>query len=225
MNSMHAKGRELRNKNPNIPPEDAFDASQPFEVDEFGPPPRRIWPVAMLALLAGFVFMSAVILTLLPMLRPEKQAERIEPAPANPALSQDTGAPVSILPPQPEGVTVLVKQPEETPAGEDAPLLQAPVAGGSQTAKGFAIDLGAADSFSDLSQRFGEIALSNQEVPFDVLEPRATLRETAAGLEARLLVGPFQSLEEAQAACASIALPAGIECRAEPFEGELIARQ
>ncbi len=221
----------MRNNIPAMPPEDPFDAATPFEIEDFGPPPRRIWPIALAALVAGFVFTLAIILTILPLLQPQKQAERIEPEPleasqtsGNPNLT-DLDAPISILPPQPEGVTVLVKQPE--PQSTEGPLQSnsAPVAGGSQLAIGFAMDLGAADSFSDLSGRFATIAEGNQEIPFDRLEPRATLRDTASGLEARLLVGPFGKLEEAEAACASIALPAGVDCQAQPFEGELIARQ
>ena len=86
--------------------------------------------------------------------------------------------------------------------------------------------LGSAQSFTELSRRFGEIARANQEIPFDTLEPRATLKDTAQGLEARLVVGPFASEAEARKRiCDQIALPAGVECRPAPFEGELIARQ
>ena len=99
------------------------------------------------------------------------------------------------------------------------------MAAGSQVANGYSIDLGAAQSFTELSRRFGEIARANQEIPFDKLEPRATLKDTAQGLEARLVVGPFASEADAKSACDQIALPAGIECRPTPFEGELIARQ
>lgn len=131
-------------------------------------------------------------------------------------------APISILPVQPAGVTILAKQPE--PGGRN-PSPAAPTAGGAATPSGFAMELGAALSFAELSARFALVSRQNAEVEFDRLEPRATLRDTDNGLEARLLVGPFGSAEAAGQTCGQIALPAGIECRAVPFEGELIARE
>jgi len=90
---------------------------------------------------------------------------------------------------------------------------------------GYAIELGGARSFGELSKRFAAIAEANQEIAFDRMEPRVTLADTAAGVEARLLVGPFDSLVDAEETCAQIALPAGIGCRPTGFAGEVIARQ
>lgn len=234
MNNTRKQDREFQATGGGAPPQSLFEESGPFDVEDFGPQPAPIWPVALAALVAGFVFASGVILMVLPLLKSPKQEQRIEsaapaPIPDNASLQ----APVSILPPVPDGVTVLVKQPDqpgaiaqnEQAAEAGAVEPTAPAASGSQVANGYAIDLGAADSFSELSRRFAAIADANQEVPFDRLEPRATLQETAAGLEARLVVGPFTSLDAAQSACASIALPGGVECKAGRFEGELIARQ
>jgi hypothetical protein len=156
------------------------------------------------------------------------------PAPAQapetlPQPPKATGDPVSILPKEPAGTTIIVKQPEAPaatqPEAKPADLPAAPVASGSQMGSGYSMDLGAALSFTELSRRFGEIARANQEIPFDALEPRATLKDTAQGLEARLVVGPFATEAEARQTCEQIALPAGIECRPAPFEGELISRQ
>jgi len=175
----------------------------------------RIGAAAIVVLFAAFAGIAAMMV--LPLKRTVPIFEAKTPA--------ATGEPVSILPQEPEGTTIIVKQPEpvETGAGEAATA--APVAAGSQVANGYSIDLGSAQSFTELSRRFGEIARANQEVPFDTLEPRATLKDTPQGLEARLVVGPFPSEAEARSACDQIALPAGIECRPAPFEGELISRQ
>ena len=62
------------------------------------------------------------------------------------------------------------------------------------------------------------------DCPDEVLEPRATLADTPDGLEARLLVGPFTTLDDAEAICGQLALPAGIACRPVGFAGEVIAR-
>lgn len=149
-------------------------------------------------------------------------------APANAPKAGDKPSSAAVVPGEPidiapgtasDGVTVLVKQPDP------APVEIAPVASGSQVGNGWSVDLGGALSFSDLSRRFADVALTNQEIPFDRLEPRATIRETAQGLEARLLVGPFANAEEAQAVCDSIALPADVPCRPATFEGELISRE
>ena len=87
------------------------------------------------------------------------------------------------------------------------------------------MDLGAADSFIDLTRRFATIVAENGENNFLRLEPRAVLRETVNGLEARLLVGPFDSEAEAAEACEVLILREGVVCTAQPFEGELIARE
>ena len=136
---------------------------------------------------------------------------------------QDDGAPVSILPEAPGGITVLEKQPETDSPGTLVP--SAPIAQGAGIATGFAMDLGAADSFIDLTRRFATIVAENGENNFLRLEPRAVLRETVSGLEARLLVGPFDSEAEAAEACEVLILDEGISCTAQPFEGELIARE
>lgn len=129
--------------------------------------------------------------------------------------------PVALLPREPEGVTIALKQPEPEPQAPAA----APVAAGAAAARGFAVDLGAAQSFSALSRRFAELAANNAELSFDRLEPRATLVDTDTGLQARLLVGPFGQAGEAETFCANIALPAEITCAPVPFAGELIARE
>lgn len=123
----------------------------------------------------------------------------------------------------PSGVTVVEREPEVASVPQ-APTA-APVAEGITNPSGFAIELGSALSFAELSARFARISSQNAEAEFDRLEPRVTLKDTQTGLEARLLVGPFGSAEEAGAVCAVLALPAGIACRAVPFEGELIARE
>ena len=135
----------------------------------------------------------------------------------------DDGAPISILPEQPGGVTILEKQAESTGGGSAAPSV--PVAQGAGIATGFAMDLGAADSFLELSRRFAEIVEENGENNFLRLEPRAVLRETVNGLEARLLIGPFDSEAEAADACSVLILAEDITCTAQPFEGELIPRE
>lgn len=147
---------------------------------------------------------------------PATQAQRT----AEPAITTSE-EPISILPRKPEGVTILAKEVDSTLQ----PTPDAPVAEGADAPRGFAMDLGSATSFSSLSRRFALIAANNAELGFDGLVPRATLRENGGGLEARLLVGPFESERQAEAACRNIALPANIECRAVPFRGELIARR
>ena len=76
----------------------------------------------------------------------------------------DDGAPISILPEQPGGVTILEKQAESTGGESAAP--SAPVAQGAGIATGFAMDLGAADSFIDLTRRFATIVAENGENNF-----------------------------------------------------------
>ena len=131
--------------------------------------------------------------------------------------------PVSLLPEEPAGVMIVLKKPE---AGDQVQqVAAAPVAQGADRAHGFAIELGAAQSFSELSRRFAGLAQANAELEFDRLEPRAILVDTSAGLEARLLVGPFDSRAVAESICGNIALPAGIDCRPAEFKGELISRE
>jgi hypothetical protein len=151
--------------------------------------------------------------------------------------------PISILPREPDGVTVVTRQQAEErllpqdegasqpsqASGEEAPLpaleVSAPVAEGAEAIRGYAMELGSAISFAELSARFAEISDNHAEAGLDQLEPRATLRESAQGLRAFLLAGPFEAIEAASAACETLALPAGIECRAAPFEGQLISRR
>ncbi|MCG6856680.1 MAG: SPOR domain-containing protein [Salaquimonas sp.] len=120
------------------------------------------------------------------------------------------------------GVTVLKRQPFDDTAGNSVKsVVKAPV-----TAPiAYAVELGSATSFSQLSARFAEIARQNAEAGFENLEPRATLKETMEGLEARLLVGPFATHEDAAKACSGLSLPDGIICRTVPFEGERITRE
>jgi len=125
--------------------------------------------------------------------------------------------------PEKPGVTVLVKQPGRRHSA--LPVLTAPAGQGAGSVSGYAIDLGGASSFGALSARFAEIARLNAEVDFDRLEPRTILRDTLDGVEARLLVGPFKTVKEAEAVCENIALPARVNCQAVRFAGELIARQ
>lgn len=128
--------------------------------------------------------------------------------------------PIAIQAAEPTGVTVKDKLDEEriqSSTGTPALINSNPSA-----STGFGIDLGAAPSFGELSRRFVEIAETNAEMLLDQLEPRATLSETTNGLEARLMIGPFETLEEAQTTCANIALPADIKCIARKFEGQPI---
>jgi len=138
-------------------------------------------------------------------------------------FEQRTARPAGGSDPGPGGVTVAIKQsdPEKT-----APeFVQEHQPAPPQEVPGYAMNLGSAQSFSELSQRFAEIAAQNAELQFDRLQPRATLAETIDGLEAQLLVGPFESMEQAAQACANIALPSDIECRPAKFSGDLISRE
>jgi hypothetical protein len=132
-------------------------------------------------------------------------------------------APNANAPLPPGGITVAVKQID--PALTVPQLEKLDGTGEPAPVAGFAIDLGSALSFGDLSRRFAEIASQNAELQLDRLEPRATLKETIDGLEARLLVGPFETMAEAIDTCRNIALPSGIECRAVNFSGARIARE
>jgi hypothetical protein len=121
-----------------------------------------------------------------------------------------------------DGVTVALKKAD--PGRLAREMLER--AGGNETpVAGFAIDLGGAQSFSDLSARFARIAAENAELGLEKLHPRSVLRDTVDGLEARLLVGPFDSEAAAAAACATLALPADAECAPSAFGGVAIARE
>ena len=132
-------------------------------------------------------------------------------------------APVAATPSEPAGVTVLVKEPGTRRA--ETPILTAPAGGNAGLSANYAIDLGGAPSFDALSARFADIARLNAEIDFDQLEPRTVLRETLDGIEARLLVGPFDTISQARKVCGNIALPARVDCQPVRFAGELIARQ
>ncbi len=126
------------------------------------------------------------------------------------------------------GVTVLTRKPyvpHATAGTPDEPVKPAVVTPVRASDPAYAMELGAAPSFSALSTRFATIAGQNAEAGFDLLEPHATLVETDKGLEARLLVGPFASRAEAEATCTTLALPQGVTCNAAAFDGERIARQ
>lgn len=190
---------------------------------------RRVWlgVGAIVLLFSGAAAIAVMLLS--PNLGggPQTATATVAPAPAveTPAPPVAKGEPVPVLPKEPAGTTILVKKAEPPSPEQPAPAPAAPAESSEQFAKGYSIDLGSALSFSELSRRFGEIARSNQEIPFDTLEPRATLTDTPQGLEARLIVGPFTTKAEAEDICARIALPAGVQCSTAPFEGELISRQ
>lgn len=216
-----------------------FDASgDGFEWPDEARLRRRRLIYAILGVTAVF-FVAGAASTLLVSFQPRSGPSAInasaaalqqKPTPAavdtEPAGEQSAGA-------QAEGVTVLprIQEDQQTDANstqqaaaiDEPPSNQAqPVTAGEL---GYAIELGGARSFSELSRRFAAIAEANQEIAFDRMEPRVTLADTAAGVEALLLVGPFDSLVEAEETCAQIALPAGIGCRPTGFAGEVIARQ
>ena len=136
-----------------------------------------------------------------------------------PAASDD--GPLSILPREAGGVTVVEKQPEAVAT----PAIVAPIAAVAAVASGYAMDLGAAVSFIDLTARFHNIEMTNGPENFVRLEPRAVLRETDSGLEARLLVGPFDTENAAEEACAALELPDDLQCQPVLFEGEIIPRE
>lgn len=143
---------------------------------------------------------------------------------------QSDDAPLSLLPDEPQGVTIIEKQadlPETDTAvnGTTLPNPAAPIAQGAEVASGFAMDLGSADAFLELSRRFAAISETNGPENFQRLEPRAILRDTVSGLEARLLVGPFQTEDAARDACSVLILDPGMECSPAPFAGELIPRR
>lgn len=183
-------------------------------------PGGKTWPIWLLSALvvlalAGFVWILASQLFLNPQVREANQETRTTSA-------EEGSAPLSIIPEESTGVTILEKQPETGNEGQATGL--APVAQGADIASGFAMDLGAADSFLELSRRFAAIADLNGPENFQRLEPRAVLRDTVNGLEAHLLVGPFETQKEASEACAILVLDEAMPCGTATFEGELIPR-
>ncbi len=178
--------------------------------------PLALKLIAGLAAIALIAFAGIVGLELLQ--KSEQQNQE-----AATAIQESANEPVSILPVEPGGVTILKKQPETDQ--QTAALPAAPIAQGADLASGFAMDVGAADSYLDLTRKFAELVEINGAENFQRLEPRAVLTETITGLEARLLIGPFETLEQATEACAILILQEGSTCLAEPFQGDLIARE
>ncbi|MFK7902521.1 MAG: hypothetical protein AB8B49_06725 [Nitratireductor sp.] len=139
--------------------------------------------------------------------------------------------PVSILPRAPAGITILEKQAE---LENTTPSPQINVTSGASIGNKHALVLGKALSFAELSEQFAQIVITNGPDNFQKLEPRALLTETVNGLEALLLVGPFESEKLALEACEVLILPpqltvdgtqVGTNCKTSVFEGELIARE
>ncbi|MEZ5870244.1 MAG: hypothetical protein R3D32_00080 [Nitratireductor sp.] len=184
--------------------------------DDFLPPQdaeKRLTPVKIL-LLAGMAFIAFALTATIVVLVARLAVTG----------GDDTSlGPVSLLPREPDGVTIVAKQPEEN--GNLLTGSSAPQAAGADVAQGYAMELGSALSFAELSARFAVLASQNAEAGLDQLEPRATLAETENGLEALLLVGPYKTLEAASEACQNIALPQDINCKATAFKGELISRE
>ncbi len=168
----------------------------------------------------GLVIFAAVIGSQLLRGNSGKETTQLAGKPADPEANNQ---PVSILPAKPDGITIVEKQPE-TP-DPSAPVALAPVAQGSEIATGFAMDMGPADSYLELSRRFAELTNLNGVENFQRLEPRAVLRETVTGLEARLLIGPFDTEKQADEACSVLILPNEASCNSVLFQGDLISRE
>ena len=137
--------------------------------------------------------------------------------------SQGSEEPVALVPDKPDGVTIVEKMPELEESDQSTALI--PVAQGAAAAQGFAVDLGEASSYSALSARFASLVEANDKATLDKLEPRVLLKDTDTGLQARLLIGPLETLAAAQTLCKTLTLPPEIKCDATQFEGELIDRQ
>lgn len=172
--------------------------------------------VVFLAVIALAVFAGVIIAQLL-----ENREGPEKTQLSQPGLPEEK--PVSILPDEPDGVTVIAKQPDAETPTDTGPL--APIAQGADAANGFAVDLGASDSYLELSRKFAELVTVNGEGNFQRLEPRAVLRETITGLEARLLIGPFETRQQAEEACTVLILPDETPCSVDLFQGDLIPRQ
>lgn len=134
----------------------------------------------------------------------------------------ETSEPMSILPVEPEGITVLEKQAELEVGSNNTTV---PIAAPSQIVSGYAMEVGTALSFSELSRKFSQIVTANGIKNFNSLEPRAVLSETINGLQAKLLIGPFKDEASAGEACEVLILSDGTVCNTQIFEGELIARE
>ena len=188
-------------------------AQEPASAIAADPAAPRLTPTKLL-LLAGMAVVTFLLTATIVVL--------VARLAVTPGSNADQG-PLPLLPREPDGVTIVSKQVDTnaiTLPGADAPL-----AAGPDIADGYAIELGSALSFAELSARFAQLAAQNAEAGLDQLEPRATLVETSTGLEAILLVGPYKTEEAAAEACLNIALPQGIECKASRFKGELISRE
>lgn len=172
--------------------------------------------LAVLAILGLLAFAGVIASQLLEKTSIYKDTSRQE-------TENTSNEPISIIPIKPDGITILEKQPELTTTSPQIAL--APIAQGSEIASGFAMDLGASDSFFDLTRRFVDLSAANGVENFQRLEPRAVLRETVTGLEARLLIGPFETEPQAKEACNVLILPEGETCIAVIFQGDLIARE
>lgn len=139
------------------------------------------------------------------------------------AKAADPEQPLSILPKEPAGVTVIAKQPEEIQTVANNTRISVGLT--NQLENGFAMEVGSALSFVELSGKFAKIAELNGKENFDRLEPRALLSETVDGLRAKLLIGPFKDEAAAKEACDVLILPAEETCSIQPFDGELIGRE
>lgn len=130
--------------------------------------------------------------------------------------------PTSILPAAPEGVTIIEKQKE---LAANIPTPKISVTSGAVAGNGFAMELGSALSFAELTTRFSTILKDNGVENFNKLEPRAVLTETVDGLIAKLLIGPFENEQLAIEGCEVLVLSIDVVCKTSRFEGELIARE
>lgn len=95
----------------------------------------------------------------------------------------------------------------------------------SKLTEGFAMQLGSAKTVLELSHRFNRIAADNNPKNFERLQPRAIFAETVSGLQAFLLVGPFDNEKDVLEACEVLILNEAVECKPRLFEGEAIPRQ
>ena len=182
--------------------------------------PTPLMILGIMAVLGLLIFAAVIGNQLLQKMTTGKETTQLTPVPA---VKEQDNQPVSILPDKPDGITIVEKQPE-TP-DPSAPVALAPVAQGSDIATGFAMDMGPADFYLELSRRFAELANLNGVENFQRLEPRAVLRETVTGLEARLLIGPFDTEKQADEACSILVLPEKASCNSVLFQGDLISRE
>jgi len=81
------------------------------------------------------------------------------------------------------------------------------------------VDLGTGISFDALRDRWNSIAANNPDITAG-LEARAVLRESANGMQAHLIVGPFPSSDTANQICNNLSLNQQAACRPTTFEGQ-----